>query len=100
MFSADSRYAGLELAELTQELPSGEQRTLRYVRRRFLPALGTPLELARHNVDASDRLDNISARYLGDPLQFWRICDAHAVLRPSELTAQAGATILIPLVIR
>ena len=33
-----------------------------------------------------DRLDNIAARYLGDPEQFWRICDANGAMRPDELT--------------
>jgi hypothetical protein len=32
-----------------------------------------------------ERLDHIAARYLGDPTQFWRICDATAVIRPAEL---------------
>ena len=32
-----------------------------------------------------DRLDNITAEYLGDPEQFWRICDANATLHPAEL---------------
>ena len=33
-----------------------------------------------------DRLDNVSAQYLGDPEQFWRLCDANNAMEPEELT--------------
>ena len=38
-----------------------------------------------HTVTQGERLDNITARYLDDPTQFWRVCDANVVLRPEEL---------------
>ena len=44
-----------------------------------------------------DRLDNIAARYLGDPELFWRLCDANVALRPTELTETIGRRILITL---
>ena len=44
-----------------------------------------------------DRLDNITAQYLGDPEQFWRICDANNVLAPNELTDTLGRIIRITL---
>jgi hypothetical protein len=47
-------------------------------------------------VKEPDRLDNIAARYLGDPEQFWRICDANPILEPEELEV-AGRRILITL---
>ena len=28
---------------------------------------------------------SIAAKYLGDPEQFWRICDANGAVRPDEL---------------
>jgi hypothetical protein len=40
-----------------------------------------------------ERLDNLTARYLGDPTQFWRVCDANEVFRPDELTETPGRTI-------
>ena len=43
------------------------------------------------------RLDNLAAEYLGDPEQFWRICDANGVLRPDELTDTIGRRIRITL---
>jgi nucleoid-associated protein YgaU len=44
-----------------------------------------------------DRLDNLAARYLGDPEQFWKICDANNVLRPDELTEEIGRVVRIAL---
>jgi hypothetical protein len=42
-----------------------------------------------------DRLDNLAARYVGDPEQFWRICDANDIMRPEELTEEVGRTFKI-----
>ena len=93
MFDPTSRYAGLETATLATD--GGE---VRYVRRRFLPPPPPEAEvLAEPTVVAGDRLDVITARYLGDPLQFWRLCDAHRVLHPSELTDEVGERIRIAL---
>lgn len=46
-----------------------------------------------------DRLDNITARYLGDPEQFWLICDANNTMRPDDLTSESeiGRRLPIPL---
>lgn len=41
--------------------------------------------MQEHAVTQGERLDNINARYLGDPEQFWRLCDANGVLHPREL---------------
>ncbi|MDP9342033.1 MAG: LysM peptidoglycan-binding domain-containing protein [Actinomycetota bacterium] len=70
-------------------------RDVRYVRRRFLPAPGSSVALASHTVVEGDRLDNITARYLGDPTQFWRMCDANAAMNPPDLL-RAGVTLLVP----
>lgn len=37
-----------------------------YLQRRFLPSQ-EPTVLTKHTVTEGDRLDNITARYLGDP---------------------------------
>ncbi|RPI88962.1 MAG: LysM domain-containing protein, partial [Planctomycetaceae bacterium] len=50
-----------------------------------------------HLVTEGDRLDNITARYLGDPTQFWRVCDANLVLLPDELSDEPGESIRIAL---
>ena len=80
-FPPNSRYAGLEIVKL--ELPDG--RTIVHLRRRFVPSPERFALLQEHLVRQGDRLDNITAQYLGDPEQFWRICDANAALHPAEL---------------
>jgi hypothetical protein len=50
-----------------------------------------------HTDVEGERLDKITARYLNDPLQFWRICDANAAMNPPELTAEIGRRLRITL---
>jgi hypothetical protein len=70
----------------------GNEREVRFVRRRFVPGVGEHIALAQHVVAPGERLDLIAGRYLGDPTQFWRICDANGVMRPDELE-QVGLVI-------
>jgi hypothetical protein len=93
MFSATSRYYGIETATLQDA--SGH--IVIYVRRRFLPDSTNIAVLIEHVVTQGDRLDNITARYLGDPELFWQVCDANTVMRPEELTAEIGRRLNIPL---
>ncbi len=80
-FQPTSRYYSTETA--TYEMPDG--RLTRILRRRFLPPLDRFTLIQEHLVAEGDRLDNITARYLGDAEQFWRLCDANPILRPEEL---------------
>jgi hypothetical protein len=91
MFEADSRYYSLETA--VWSAPDG--REVRYARRRFLPREDDRLPLARVQVKAEDRLDRISARALGDPEQFWRICDDNGATHPEEMTAEVGRWLVV-----
>jgi hypothetical protein len=93
MFGMTSRYAGLPLRTFTR--PDGTQ--ISYVSRRMLPQSSQYALLLLHTVTDSDRLDNVTARYLDDPAQFWRICDANAAMSPFDLTEQPGSTIRITL---
>ena len=85
MFDTTSRYYKLGNLTLTVTEADGRQRVIAYKQRRFLPAADTDTSVVDHTVAQGDRLDNITARYLGDPTQFWRIADANHVMRPSEL---------------
>lgn len=93
-FVPQSRYYGVPLAVL--QLRPGEP-GLAYVRRRFIPAPGTIAIAARHLVAGRDRPDLLGATYLGEPLLYWRIADANAVIDPNELTDSLGRRIDIPL---
>jgi hypothetical protein len=84
-FEPTSRYADVETATRTVRDADGNDRAVRYVRRRIIPPQDDLPTLAEHLVTQGDRLDNITARYAGDPTLFWRLCDANAVLRPDEL---------------
>lgn len=97
MFEPNSRYAPIPVASTTVPGPDGEPRAVRYVRRRFLPPPEAQAAVVEHTVVQGDRLDNVTARYLGDPTQFWRVCDANGALRPEELTEEPGRRILIAL---
>ena len=44
-----------------------------------------------------ERLDIIAAQHLGDPEQFWRLCDANGAMRPDELTETVGRRLRITL---
>lgn len=85
MFSPTSRYAGLPTSTLEVTGPDGTRRELTYVRRRLLPRPGDHTRLTEHTVAPGERLDHIAGRYLGDPAEFWRLCDATDVLRPADL---------------
>lgn len=96
MFDKNSRYYNLETATMTITDREGMPREIRYLRRRFIPSSEGMVTLVEHPVSQGDRLDNITARYLGDPTQFWRLCDTNNVLRPDELE-EIGRTIKISL---
>ena len=92
-FPATSRYH--DIATATIERPDGKIDV--YLRRRFIPPPENFSLLHEHLVVQGDRLDNVTARYLGDPEQFWRICDANAAMRPDELTETPGRRLRITL---
>ena len=85
MFEPTSRYASIADATLTMLDEDGRPRVIVYKRRRFIPSGEGSTTLVEHTVAQGERLDNITARYLGDPTLFWRVCDANAVLAPAEM---------------
>jgi len=85
MFEPTSRYARIADATLTALDEADRPRVIVFKRRRFIPAGDSSTTLVEHTVAQSERLDNITARYLGDPTQFWQVCDGNNVLEPAEL---------------
>lgn len=92
-FAPTSRYHGLASASWIR--PDGLE--VRYVTRRFVPPPEHLAMLRDHVVSEGDRLDNLAARYLGDPEQYWRLCDANRALRPGALTETVGVRLKIAL---
>jgi nucleoid-associated protein YgaU len=97
MFETNSRYYNVETAKMTVTDSDGRPRVVAYKRRRFIASSAGTVTLVEHTVTRGDRLDLITARYLGDPTQFWRVCDANDVLSPEELTREVGIRIRIAL---
>jgi hypothetical protein len=97
-FPPNSRYNGIDTATL--EVPDGqtsEGTNITYLKRRFVPQPAKFYVIQLYTVAGGDRLDNIAAKYLGDPELFWRICDANGVIRPEELIETPGNQINITL---
>lgn len=92
MFDSTSRYANIAVETMTES----DGTVVAYIRRRFLPQGESMTPLQQVSTHAGDRLDNISARTLGDPEQFWYICDANDAMYPPDLTYYPGTVLTIP----
>lgn len=92
-FPTDSRYYAISTLQYTA--PNGQ--TITYLARRFVPQPGAAnyATVAQHTVVQGDRLDLLAAKYLGDPLLFWLICDANGAMRPDELVDTPGTVLNI-----
>ena len=92
-FPTDSRYYGS--STLTYITPTGQ--AIPYLAPRIVPKGGSPnfATVAQHIVRAGDRVDLIAAKYLGDPLMFWLICDANGAMDPRNLVETPGTTVNI-----
>ncbi|HEV2690414.1 MAG TPA: hypothetical protein VGV35_17780 [Bryobacteraceae bacterium] len=88
-----SRYYGSAIETLT----TASGKDVVYLQRRIVPQPDIYTSLQDYVVLEGDRLDNLAAKFLGDPLLFWMICDANGATDPDELTAQVGRTIKIPI---
>ena len=101
MFALSSRYYGLTILKLEPKDSSNkagsEVTYVGYVSRRFLPSGDEFDLLLEHRVTEKERLDTITAQYLDDPEQFWRICDANEAMSPFDLTDPVGQIIRITL---
>lgn len=93
MFDPSSRYAKIEVATFTP--PDG--RSVPYLLRRFVPDSAAMPLLVQVTTVQGDRLDNITARTLGAPEQFWLVCDANNTMNPIDLVAEAGRVLRVPM---
>ena len=92
-FPPSSRYHQTPLATL--KMP--DDREVAYLKRRLVPPPERFALLQEHAVSEGERLDHIAARYLGDPEQYWQLCDANGAVRPDELLEPVGRRIRITL---
>lgn len=80
-FAPNSRYA----RSAVNTYVDAQGNAVSYVARRFLPAAGSFSMLHEYSVVEGDRIDNLAARFLGDPEQFWKLCDANSGMEPEAL---------------
>lgn len=92
MFDHTSRYFPIETATYTVV----EGQHIAYKRRRFLPQGEALPLLVELRIGRGDRLDLLTAKTIGDPLQYWRLADANNAMHPDELTAEADASLRVP----
>jgi hypothetical protein len=94
MFDETSRYYNLPTATAAIRNNDGTQRDVRYVQPRIIPPQDASPTIIEHTVGQGERVDTITASYLGDPLLFWQLCDSNNVLTPEDLE-QVGKVIKI-----
>lgn len=92
-FEPTSRYYGKQLTSSV----TIEGEIVIHTTRRFVPPPENFSFLQFHFVEQGDRLDNITYKYLADPQQFWKLCDANRVDKPDDLVAAVGNAIRITL---
>ena len=92
-FPTDSRYYNSSILTYTNAL--GQSFT--YLARRIVPQPGSPnyATIATHTVKPGDRLDQLAATYLGDPLMYGLLCDSNGAIRPADLLKDPGTVVNI-----
>jgi hypothetical protein len=92
-YTPNSRYYGLTVRKRTNAAGMSET----FVARRIIPAMARYRALDRHRTDGDERIENLSADYLGDSELYWRICDANGDEDPGLSAQPIGRLITIPL---
>jgi nucleoid-associated protein YgaU len=92
-YPPDSRYYGFSV----QQYQAANGQSVPYLARRIVPQPGAPnfATINQVTVKQGDRLDQIAAKYLGDPILAWRICDANGAIKPHDLVAEPGRVLAI-----
>ena len=92
-FPPTSRYASIPTATFVDD--AGHETV--YLTRRFVPPAESLAQVREHIVHAADRLDNLTAQQIGDPEQFWQLCDANGAFEPARLTEEPGTRLRVTL---
>ncbi|MGK6319606.1 hypothetical protein [Sphingomonas sp. DT-204] len=67
-----------------------------YLGRTLLPLPSTVKQQSSYTIQAGDRLDNVSAKLLGNPLLYWMLLEANGTSDPALLCAIPGRKIIVP----
>jgi hypothetical protein len=93
LFPPNSRYYGVN----TNTLTTAGGKIIPYLQRRFILPPEDFALLQNYTIVQGDRLDNLAAKFVGDPERFWQIADANAAMSPEELTEIVGRILRITL---
>lgn len=91
MRDPSSRYAGLP--ERHVALPGG--RAAPVLAQRIIPPPGAP-PAGEFATRQDERADALAARVLGDPLQWWRLCDASLLPHAQALVGPSRRVLRLP----
>lgn len=92
MFDHTSRYYNVPNAVYT----NAEGQTVTYKQRRFLPHASELKFLSEIKVAPAERLDLIASQTLGDPEQYWRLCDCNNAMNPFDLIEDLEHQLKVP----
>ena len=92
-FPPTSRYYGMK----TTSMVGSDGTMVVHLRRRFVPTSDRFTVVQEHRVTAGERLDHLASTYLGDPEQYWRLCDANDTVRPDALVERLDTVVHIAL---
>jgi hypothetical protein len=73
--------------------------SVQYLGRSLLPLPSTIQRKSSYTVQAGDRIDNVSARLLGDPLLYWMLMEANGASDPALLCAVPGRKLIVPSIV-
>lgn len=92
-FSPSSRYFTTPIRMRTDA--DGEE--VLFLARRIIPQ-SSRYEFAQVvRADRDSRVDVLAAEEIGDPLLYWRVCDANGIAEPAEALEPDGRELGIPL---
>ena len=92
-FAPNSRYFN----QVEGQATAADGSAIPYLTRRLIPAPDRFTAFDRVAVAADERVDALAAAGYGDPLQYWRICDANAVEDPGAACKDTGRRLILPL---
>lgn len=93
-FPPESRYHGIGVRLLTAPDGTGTA----FLARRFAPDPDRFATLSVHIVAQGERLDRTAARLIGDPEQYWSLCDSNGAIWPEALEAdEARIRVTLPI---
>lgn len=78
---------------------SSAKQAVPYLARTILPLASSFKPQSSYTIQAGDRIDNLAARLLGNPLFYWMLLEANNASDPASLCAVPGRKIIVPAIV-